>query len=180
MAWSKFAFGTAWLLFKLNFKKRCLNPIRSRGGQYCPPDFLQPLQQKLEEPVTWIFLTFPKYAYTLISKKETIVLWTLTSMLRGVSNRPVKIFCAYFRHIYIFYGVLLPFFHVRCLNILKFGNRYKFWCILTDMLFSRSNLTGHFISPVIVRRSARAWFQMFEWIRQILGGQYCPPPWTWR
>ena len=43
-------------------------------------------------------------------------------MLRGVSNRPVKIFCAYFGHIYIFYDVLLRFFHVRCLNILKFGN----------------------------------------------------------
>ena len=68
-------------------------------------------------------------------------------MLRGVSNRPVKIFCAYFGHIYIFYDVLLRFFHVRCLNILKFGDRYDFWdrkfflCILTDMLFSRSILT---------------------------------------
>ena len=29
-----------------------INPIRSRGGGYCPPVFWQALNQKLEEPVT--------------------------------------------------------------------------------------------------------------------------------
>ena len=124
-------------------------------------------------------------------------------MLRGVSNRPVKIFCAYFGHIYIFYGVLLRFFHVRCLNILKFGNRYNFWdtkkcwCILTDLLFSCSILTI-FDRPFYARaHDSKCLNDVYEayknnhilykkflvksnWvkIRQILGGQYWPPPWT--
>ena len=104
-------------------KKRCemlkqllpqesLNPIRSKGGQYCPPDFWWDLQEKLEEPVTWIFLTFPKYVYTLTSKKKNVML-NLTGLLRGVLNRPVKIFCTYFGHIYIFNDVLFRFYHVR-------------------------------------------------------------------
>ena len=58
---------------------------------------------------------------------------------RGMLNRPVKIFCAYFGHIYFFYDIIL--IHVRCLNILKFDHRKKIWCILTDMLLSRSILT---------------------------------------
>ena len=76
-----------------------------------------------------------------------IVIWTLTGLLRGVLNWLVKIFCAYFGHIYIFYDVLFRFYHVRCLNILKFGHWFNFldrkffWCILTDLLFSRSILT---------------------------------------
>ena len=40
------------------------------GGGILPPDFWQALQQKLEEPVTWIFSTFPKYVFTLTSKKK--------------------------------------------------------------------------------------------------------------
>ena len=142
-------------------------------------------------------------------------MWTLAGLLRGLLNWPVKIFCAYFGHIYVFYDVLLRLYHVRCLNLLKFGHRLnfwdrnKFWCILTDMVFSSSILTI-FDRPFYIACdrdpfSARAWFQMFEWglvykayrinhifykkfllnpdrvkIRQILGWQYCPPPWTWR
>ena len=95
------------------------------GGAIFPPDILQALHQKLEEPVTWFFLTFPKYVYTLTSKKK-IVMWTLTNLLGGVLNRPVKIFCAHFGYIYIFYDVLFGFYHFRCLNILKFGHRILF------------------------------------------------------
>ena len=58
------------------------------------------------------------------------ILWLqrkkLTGLLRGALNRPVKILCTYFGHIYIFYDVLLRFYHVRCLNILKFGKGLKF------------------------------------------------------
>ena len=39
------------------------------GGQYCHPDLWQAPQQKLEKPVTWIFLTIPKYVQTLTLKK---------------------------------------------------------------------------------------------------------------
>ena len=47
---------------------------------------------------------------------------TLTSLLRGVLNGPVKIFCAVFWHIYIFYDAFFRFYRVRYLNILKFGH----------------------------------------------------------
>ena len=148
------------------------------------------------------------YVYTLTSKKK-IVTWTLTGLLRGVLNRPVKIFCTYFGHIYIFYVVLFRFYHVRCLNILKFGHIFHFrrrknvgafWLTCYFRAVFWPYLTGHFISCVIARRSARAWLKMFEWglqriygintilykkflvkpnwvkIRQILGVQYRPPP----
>ena len=42
--------------------------------------------------------------------------------MRGFLNRPVKIFCANFGKIYNFYDVLFRFYHVRSLNILKFGH----------------------------------------------------------
>ena len=147
--------------------------------------------------------------YILWLQRKKNVLWTLTGMLRVVLNRPVKIFCAHFGHIYIFYDVLFRFFHVRCLNILKFVHRYNFWdrqkcwCILTDMLFSRSILTifdrPFYIArdpgPVSARMIPNVWMMSTKhhilykeflvkpnWvkIRQIQGGQYCPPPWTWR
>ena len=143
--------------------------------------------------------------YILWLQRKKIVMWILTGLLRGVLNRPVKIFCAYFGHIYILYDVLFRFYHVRCLNILKFGHRFHFWdrknvdalwptCYFRAVFWPY--LTGHFISRVIVCWSARAWFQMFEktyrinhilykkflvnpnWvkIRQILGGNIAPPP----
>ena len=60
-------------------------------------------QQKLEEPVTKI--TILKYVHNLTLKKK-IVMLTMTELLRGVFKRPVKIFCVYFGHIYIFHEVL--------------------------------------------------------------------------
>ena len=140
----------------------CFNPIRSRGGGNIappPPDFWQELQQKLEESVTWIFLTFPKYVYTLTSKKK-IVIWTLTGLLRGVLNWRVKIFSAYFGNIYILYDVLFWFCHVRCLYIHKFGHIFhfgtenfvdEFWPTYYLPAVFWPYITGHFISCVIVR-----------------------------
>ena len=125
------------------------NPIRSRGGggNIAPQTFGRLLSKnwKSQSPESfWLFLNM----YLLwLQRRRKIVMWTLTGLLRGVLNRPVKIFRAYFVHIYIFYDVLFRFYHVRCLNILKFGHRFyfwdrkKIWCILTDMLFSRSILT---------------------------------------
>ena len=149
--------------------------------------------------------------YILWLQRKQIVLWILTGLLRGVLNWPVKIFCTYFGHIYIFYDVLFQFFHVMCLNILKFGHRYnfwdrkKFWCTLTDMLFSGSILTifdwpfyiARDRAPVSARMIPNVWVRSTKhieyilykkflvkpnWvkIRQILRGQYSPPPWTWR
>ena len=127
---------------------------------------------------------------------------------RGL-NQPAKIFCAYFGHIYIFIWCIISICSCRCLNILKFGHRFHFWdkkfgCTVMVCYFWAvfcPYLTNNFISHVIVLRSARAWFQMFEWglqsiyinhksykkfmvkpnwvkIWQILWGQYCPP-WAW-
>ena len=41
------------------------------GGRNIAPQTFgrQALQQKLEKPVTWIFLIIPKYVYTLTPKK---------------------------------------------------------------------------------------------------------------
>ena len=150
----------------------CDTVLTQWGRQYCPPDFWLALQQKQEEPVTWIFLTFTKYVYTLTSKKKKCNV-NPDRPLRGVLNRPVKIFCTYSGHIYIFYDVLFRFFHVRCLNILKFGHRFHFWdrkkiwCILTNMLFSRSILTifdrpfyiARDCAPVTARMIPNVWMK---------------------
>ena len=82
--------------------------------------------------------------YILWLQIKQILMLTLTGLLRGVLNRPVKILCANFRHIYIFYDVLFWFYHIRCLNILQFGRRFYFWdrkkisCTLIGVLFSNS------------------------------------------
>ena len=111
--------------------------------------------------------------------------------------------------IFSFYDVLFRFYHFRCLNILKFGHlfhfwcRKKIWCILTDMLFF-----AQYFDHILYRAWSRAGHREHDskclnevykayrmnhiiykqflvkpnWVkvRQILGGQYCPPPWTWR
>ena len=152
------------------------------------------------------------YIFWLQRKKN--VIWTLTGLLREVLNWPVKIFCAYFGHIYIFYDVLLRFFHVRCLNIHKFGNRYNFWDRKKILVhFDRHVIFAQYFDHIWPAILYRAWscagqrahdskclndfyeayrinhilYKKFlvkpNWvkIRKILGGgQYCPPPWTWR
>ena len=128
---------------------------------------------RLEIKTTLIFLTIPEYVlYILWLKEEEKIMCTLTSLLSGVLNRPVKIFCANFGQIYIFYDVLFGFYHIRCLDILRFGHRFYFWdrkffgalwpvCYFPAVFWPY--LTGNFISRLIAHRSARAWFQMFEW-----------------
>ena len=194
--------------------------VKRGGGQYWPQDFLQPLQQKLEEPVTWIFLTFPQYVIYFVLKEKNIVLWTLTGMLRGVSNRPSSYFFLHILDIFTFFLCIITIFHVRSINILTFGHRYNFW--------DRKIILVHFDQHVIFTQYFdhiwpailyRAWscagqhahdskclndvykayrinlilYKKFlvkpNWvkIRQILGGQNCPPPgpdvnlkaWTW-
>ena len=78
-----------------------INPIRPGGGQYCPPNLFKALKQKPFESLIYNSLTIPKYVYILQTK--TIVICSLTGVLGGVSNLPVKKFCAYFGHIYIFF-----------------------------------------------------------------------------
>ena len=137
-------------------------------------------------------------------------MWTLTGLLRGMLNRPVKIFWAYFGHIYIFCDVLFWFKHVRCLNRLKFGHRFNFWdrnffgalwavrCVIFQRHFdhiwpailyrtrSRTGQRAHdskclnevYKAYVIIHISNKKFLVKLNWvkIRQILEGQYCPPP----
>ena len=123
-----------------------INSIRSREGEgnIAPPDFWQALQLILEEPVTLtlspvgskISRIFSFCVHPLYSLTSKIVIWNLTGLTWGVLNRPVKIFCAYFGHIHIFYNVLFHFYHVRCLNILKFGHRLNFdQCVIFAQYF---------------------------------------------
>ena len=67
----------------------------------------------------WLFLNM----YILWLQRKKHLMWTITVLLRGVLNRPVKIFCANIH----FYCVLFRFYHVRCLNMLQFGHRFRFW-----------------------------------------------------
>ena len=54
--------------------------------------------------------------------------------------------CIFWTYLH-FYDVSFRVYHIRCLNIFKFGHIYhfwdkkQFWRILTDVLFSRSILT---------------------------------------
>ena len=70
------------------------------GGQYCPQDFLQPLQKKLEEPVTCIFLTFPKYVYTLTSKKKNCIVNPYRHAERGVKSAGQDILCMFWTYLH--------------------------------------------------------------------------------
>ena len=101
-------------------------------------------------------------------QRKKIAMLTLDGLLKCVSNRQVKIFCAYFGHIYIYYDVLFWIYHIRCLNILEFGQRFHLFDKKTFLgYFDRCVIFvqnfDHFISGAIVHRSACAWFQMFEW-----------------
>ena len=64
------------LYFIKSFKNKAYNQSGPGGGAIWPPDFLQALKQKLEKPVTTIFLTIPKYVYTLNSKKKKNLMGT--------------------------------------------------------------------------------------------------------
>ena len=209
--------GTFGIQFKINFLKNyflfadtdpaqyiktTIPPLTLSGprggGQYCPEDLWQALQQKLEKPANWIFLTIPEYVYTLTSKKKTNFMWTLTGLLRGVLIRPVKICCANFGKMYYFNFIMCHRFYFR--------DRKKYWCTLTGVFFS-SDIFTIFNRPFYIARdrapvsarmihkclievykgyiinhiSHKLFFIKPNWVkrRQILGGQYCPPPWTW-
>ena len=95
--------------------------------------------------------------YILGLQGTKIVMWTLTGLLRGVLNRPVKICCAYFGHIYIFYDVLFRFYHVRCLNILKFGRKFHFWDRKNLMHFDRHIIFSQYFDHIWPAILYRAW-----------------------
>ena len=132
-------------------------------------------------------------------------MWTLTGLLRGILNRPVKIFCVVYFVVYILdiftfsYDVLFRFYIVRCLNILNFGHRFHFWdrkifaqyfdhiwpailyhawsragqraydCKCLNEVYKAYRINHILYKKFLVKL---IWFK----IRQILGGQYCPPP----
>ena len=127
--------------------------------------------------MTLICLTIPKYVHVYCIyfdfKQTKNVMCTLTGVLRGVSNWPVKIFCAYFGHFYIFFGVLFIYNHVRCLNILNFGQWFHFWgqkkiwTTLTGVLFwsdilaifNRAFYISRERAPVGVRTILNVWMK---------------------
>ena len=80
---------------------------------------------------------------------------TLTGVLTGVSNRPVKKCCACFGHIYIF----MQYNHVRWLNILNFGHWFNFCdkkfnhfdcCVILERYF------GHVLTVILYLARSRA------------------------
>ena len=79
--------------------------------------------------------------YIFWLQRKKIVLWTLTSMLRGVSNRPVKIFCAYFGHIYIFLWCITSI--LSC----KVSKYTKIWS--ADLIFGIEKIWRNFDRHVI-------------------------------
>ena len=90
--------------------------------------------------------------YTMTSKKKNIM-GTIMGLLRGALNWPVKIvFCKFWIYLHL-HDVLFRYYHVRCLNILKFGPRFYFWgrkkfcaldqCIIFEWYFDH-------ISPTIL------------------------------
>ena len=98
-----------------NTSTQCLKDItlklgrpRARLYTIAPhPEFKKEYQLYYLNPIRsfWLFLNM----YILWLQRKIIVLWTLTGLLRGVLNRPVKIFCTDFAH---FYDVLFRFYHV--------------------------------------------------------------------
>ena len=91
-------------------------------------------------------------------------------LLGGVSNLPVKKFCAYLHFVW----VLFIFYHVRCLNLLNFGHWFHFWGKKKKLkhfdcwLISERNF-GH-VLPVILylaraRASQRAHYS--KWLNEV-------------
>ena len=83
---------------------------------------------------------------------------------RGDKSAGQDILCKFLTYLH-FYDVLFRFYHVRGLNIHKFGHGFYFWdkkkcwCTLTSVLFASSiftSFTGHFIMRLIAHRSASA------------------------
>ena len=110
----------------LSHDQVAVNPIRSRGGQYCPPpDFSQALQQKLEEPVTWIFLTFPKYVYTLTLNKKNYNVNPDRLAERDVKSAGQDILCIFWTNLHWLWCII-SISSCTCLNTLKFGHRFHF------------------------------------------------------
>ena len=91
-----------WRLVKLYFQ----GFYQVQGGQYCPPDFWQGLQQKLEEPVTWIFQTFRKYVYTLTSKKKNCNVNPDRLAERGVKSAGQDILCIFWTYLHFLWCII--------------------------------------------------------------------------
>ena len=70
------------------------------GGQYCPPDFWQVFQQKLEEPINEIFLTIPKYVYTLTLKQNKFNVSPYRLAERGVKSAGQDIKCLFWTYLH--------------------------------------------------------------------------------
>ena len=107
----------------------------------------------------WQFLNM----YILWLKKKKKCYLYSDRLLGGVSNLPVKKFCAYL----YFVWVLFIFYHVGCLNILYLVTNLIFWVKKKfEALWLMSYFVaifwpcfiGHFISRASARRSACALF----------------------
>ena len=88
--------------------------------------------------------------YILQTKK--IVICTLTGVLRGVLNLPVKIFCAYFGHIYIF-SEYYSYFIMLGIEI------YLIW--VTDLIFGVQKKLKHFDCCLISERYLAMFYRSF-------------------
>ena len=121
-----FLFFTIFCLLKVGRLNKRLTLSGLGGGNIAPLTFerLSSKNYLTQWSITfWQFLNM----FLLWLQTKKIVICNLTGVLRGVSNWPVKMCCAYFKHIYIFLWVLYIFYHNKCLNILNFGR--------TDFIF---------------------------------------------
>ena len=118
------------------------------GGQYCPLT-IERLSSK-NYLSQWQFLNM----YILWLQTKTLVICTLTGVLRGVSNLPVKIVCAYFWKYLLLKKVLFIFYNVRCIDIFIFDQWFNFCGKTKFEAIFWLRFTGHFISRASERRSA--------------------------
>ena len=165
------------------------------------------LKEKRIVPVQWS-TTIWQFLIMYILRLQTIkcVICTLTGVLGGVSNLPVKIFVCIFSTYLHFFWVLFIFYHVRCLNILNFGYWFQFWgqqnLKFNDCCLISERYLGHVLPVILYLSRARVgqrahYFECLNevykayiinnfsykkfnpsWVtmRQILGGQRRPPP----
>ena len=140
---------------------------RGGGGNIAPLIFKR-LSSKNHYYLSHWSITFWQLLnmYILWLQTKKIDICTLTGLLGGVSNSPVKLFCAYFGHIYIFLSII----HILsywCLNILNFGHWYNFWgkkknlntdfCLISYEIFWPC-FTSHFITRTQVSIYNKSYF----------------------
>ena len=112
--------------------------IASRSKNFKCLTISGPLQQKLEEPVTWIFLTFLKYVYTLTSKKKNCNLNPDRLVERGFKLAGQDILCIVWTHLLwcIIWNLSCKVSKYTWIWSQIFWDIKKFGGIFTDMLFS--------------------------------------------